>query len=125
MSITYTYKVMSVNVQSKCMEIEYSAEGHPLMRISARMPWQNETLETIVQMYSPVAYWQEQIQPVLDVNVGTEGVITPPVIEAPDPNDQANYDMLFEASVEQKVAKALVKFGVLETDPTQISVTSL
>lgn len=125
MSITYTYKVMSVDVASKCMEIEYSAEGHLPMRVGARMPWQNETLEAIVQMYSPVAYWEEQTQSVLDVSVGTEGVITPPSIETADPNDQANYDMLFEASVEKKVAKALVKFGILETDPTEISVTSI
>lgn len=75
---------MSVDVESKCMEIEYSAEGHPTMRIGARMPWQNETLEAVVQMYSPVAYWQEQIQPVLNVNIGTEGVITPTVTEQID-----------------------------------------
>ena len=95
------------------------------MHMGVRLPWEGESLEAVIHAHAPVIYWQEQDRVVQSVQVGTTGVVAIPQSEQSDESDQANYEMLFEASVEQKVAKALVKFGLLETDPTAVEVTQL
>ena len=57
MNITYTYEIISVDQQARCMEVVYTAEGYQTMDIGARLPYEGETLEAIVQMYAPVRYW--------------------------------------------------------------------
>lgn len=42
-----------------------------------------------------------------------------------DPETEANAQMWEQVRFEQQVAKALVKFGVLQSDPTEIPVTQL
>lgn len=87
MSITYTYRIINVDVPARCMEVVYSADGHQTMHIGARLPYEGEALEDVVRQYAPVAYWEEQTRSVLHVEVGAEGTITPivaPVVsEAP------------------------------------------
>lgn len=46
-------------------------------------------------------------------------------VETPNPEAAANAAMWAQVEFEKKVAKALVKFGVLATDPTAIGVTQL
>jgi hypothetical protein len=46
-------------------------------------------------------------------------------VETPDPDAAANAVMWEQVQFEKKVAKALVKFGVLATDPTEIGTTQL
>ena len=82
MSITYTYEIINVDPQARCMEIVYRSEGRQTMHISARMPYVGESLEAVVQMFSPVAYWLEQETPVAEVQAGTAGAVEPP---APEP----------------------------------------
>lgn len=77
MSIEYTYEIISVNESARCMEVIYSSENHQTMRIGARLPYEGETLEAVVQMYSPVAYWMEQKLPVVIPQIGISGTITP------------------------------------------------
>ena len=77
MSITYTYEIINVDPQARCMEIVYRSEGRQTMHIGARLPYQGETLEAIVQMYAPIAYWQEQEAQVIVPEVGTAGEIAP------------------------------------------------
>jgi hypothetical protein len=91
MSITYSFEIISVNEQARCMEIVYTAEGHQTMHIGARLPYEGETLEQIVRMYEPVRYWEEQQLAVVVPQVGTTGTLEPiPVPEsqstAPAPN---------------------------------------
>jgi len=107
------------------MEVVYRSAGRQQMHMGVRLPWEGESLEAVIHAHSPVVYWQEQDRIVQAVAVGTTGSITVPQSEQSDESDQANYEMLFEASVEQKVAKALVKFGVLQSDPTSVEVTQL
>lgn len=78
MSIEYTYEITSVDEAARCMEVVYSAEGRQTMRIGARLPFEGESLEAIIDMYAPVAYWREQELSVVVPQVGTTGVITPP-----------------------------------------------
>lgn len=60
MSITYTYEIIAVDKAARCMEVVYSADGHQTIHIGARLPYEGEILESIIQMYAPVAYWREQ-----------------------------------------------------------------
>lgn len=75
MSINYTYKIIAVDEAARCMEIVYTASGHQLMHISARLPYKDESVEAVIRMYAPIAYWLEQIRPVLVPVVGESGVI--------------------------------------------------
>lgn len=79
MSIEYTYKIVRVDEAARCMEIVYSSPGHQTMHIGARLPYKGETLEAVIDMYSPVAYWEEQKLQVLLPAVGTTGVVSPMV----------------------------------------------
>lgn len=90
MSITYAYEIISVDEAARCMEVVYTAEGRQTMHIGARLPYADETLEAVIDMYSPVAYWLAQERAVQVPQVGTSGVVVPqePVALAA-PEDQA------------------------------------
>jgi hypothetical protein len=75
MSINYTYKIINVDEQARCMEIVYSADGHTPQHIGARLPFEGEELEAVVRMYAPVAYWLEQKRAVVTPSVGAEGSV--------------------------------------------------
>lgn len=80
MSISYKFEVVSVDESARCMEVVYTADGKPTMRISARLPYEGESLEAIVRMYAPLRYWEEMTLRQQPVAPGTGGVIT----EAPE-----------------------------------------
>ncbi len=94
MSITYTYTIINVDAAARCMEIVYESEGRARQHIGARLPYEGESLESVVQMYAPVAYWLEQERPVVVPEIGVTGVIEPaqePVaveLEQPVPADE-------------------------------------
>lgn len=75
-NITYTYQIILVNPDVRTMEIVYTSEGNPLMHVSARLPYENETLESVVQMYAPVRHWEELKLNTQTVAVGSQGSIT-------------------------------------------------
>jgi hypothetical protein len=77
MSIQYTYTIVKVDAEARCMEVVYSAAGHQTMHIGARLPYSGETLEDIISMYAPVAYWEEQKRQVVVPDVGLTGTIIP------------------------------------------------
>lgn len=75
-NITYTYQIIAVDLAARYMEIVYTSEGNPLVHISARLPYEGETLESVVQMYAPVRRWEELKLNTQTVAVGTQGSIT-------------------------------------------------
>lgn len=75
MNITYTYKIVRVDEEARCMEILYIADGHQTMRVGARLPYVGETVEQVVCMYEPVRYWKEKSLLVIVPLVGVEGEI--------------------------------------------------
>jgi hypothetical protein len=84
MSIEYTYEIISVDEAARCMEVVYTSEGRQTMHIGARLPFVGESLEAVIQMYAPVAYWLEQEAEVVVPDVGVGGVVVPtPNIELP------------------------------------------
>jgi hypothetical protein len=76
MNIQYTYQIIAVDQTARCMEVVYSSEGRQTMHIGARLPFEGESLEAVIQTYAPVAYWREQELPVVPPEIGTKGVIT-------------------------------------------------
>lgn len=82
MSIPYSFEIVAVDEAAKCMEVVYTADGHPTMHIGARLPFEGESLEAVVDMYSPVAHWIALSTPVVVPAVGTTGQVTP-VVAAP------------------------------------------
>ena len=77
MSITYTYEIIAVDETARCMEVIYSAEGHQTMHIGARLPFEDETVESIIRMYAPVPLWLELLKPMVPPPVGLTGTIAP------------------------------------------------
>jgi hypothetical protein len=96
MSIAYTYEIVSVDPAARCMEIVYSSEGRQTMHIGARLPFEGESLEAVVEMYSPVAYWLEQEAAVVVPEVGTSGVVSPASPQAQQEAQQGLHDMVIE-----------------------------
>lgn len=82
MSIKFTYTISSVDVEARCMEIIYASEGRMTMHIGARLPFEGESLESIVLMFAPIRYWEEQEMPVSVPQVGASGSITPLTVDS-------------------------------------------
>ncbi len=81
MTIPYNYEIVSVDQAARCMEIVYRADGHATQHIGARLPYAGESLEAVVAMFAPVAYWLEQQASVVAPAVGTSGVMGTPAPE--------------------------------------------
>ena len=63
--IEYAYSIISVDQAARCMEIVYSSSGRQTMHIGARLPYEDETLDAVLQMYAPIAFWvqaEQQVQ---------------------------------------------------------------
>jgi len=82
--IPYSYEISSVDSQARVMEVVYSSPGRQTMHISARLPFVGETLEAVIDMFSPVAYWREQEAEVIVPELGS-GQVTPPEPQPPTP----------------------------------------
>ena len=83
MSIEYTYEIASVDAQARCMEVIYRADGYPEQRIGARLPYEGEALEDVIQVFAPVPHWIAMTRPVVVPQVGASGSIAPVVASAP------------------------------------------
>lgn len=77
MSITYSFEIVAVDLNARCMEILYTSGNHTPHRIGARLPYAGETLEQVVKMYSPVSFWEAELLAVVAPSVGETGVIVP------------------------------------------------
>lgn len=105
MSINFNYEIIAVNEEARCMEIIYTAEGHPTQHIGARLPYEGESLESIIRMYAPIVYWEETQRAVSVPNVGVSGSIL-----------AADEAAVFAAAIEAQL--------VLEAQPQPISTGS-
>lgn len=78
MSVEYSYEIVSVDEQARVMEVVYTSPGRQTMHVGARLPYQGESVEGIIHMYSPVRYWEEQATAVVVPQVGETGSVVPP-----------------------------------------------
>lgn len=67
----YSYEIKEVNDTS--MVIEYTCDGCDTLQIGARLPYGDESIDAIVEMYSPVSIWAEEDAVYAPVNVGVTG----------------------------------------------------
>lgn len=79
MSIEFKYTIVNVDKAARCMEVVYEAEGHQTMHIGARLPFEGETLESVIRMFAPVSLWVQAMTPVVVPQVGASGVVAPQV----------------------------------------------
>jgi hypothetical protein len=131
------YKVLSFNENTGQLIIEF-AQG--LAPLSVDVPIENglyitgEELDTYVKGFIPTWHLERQSQ----INSGvanantlkalveqTAAVEVPTTLTPEQQQAEANAKMWAELEFEKSVAKALVKFGVLEADPTVIPVQQL
>lgn len=77
MSIAFKYTIINVDEAARCMEVVYEAQGHQTMHIGARLPFEGEALESVIQMFAPIPLWVEAMTPVVVPQVGASGVVTP------------------------------------------------
>jgi hypothetical protein len=74
--ITYTYEITAVDEAARCMEIVYTSEKYGVMQVGARLPFEGETVEQVVVMFSPVNEWRMRDLSVIVPEVGTSGQLT-------------------------------------------------
>jgi len=103
MNITYTYEIISVDEANRCMEIIYSADGHQTMHIGARLPFEGESLEAVIDQYAPTAYWIEQQQPVTLPQVGAKGVIAPSEPLPQTPTEDTEFAPIFPTPMSGRI----------------------
>lgn len=82
-TINYTYEITRVDAQTKSMDITYTSEQYGTITVGARMPWDGETVEDVVKMFSPVALWIENEKPTGQVWLGYQGTLSEDVAGPP------------------------------------------
>jgi len=132
-----TYKVLNFNENTGQLVIEY-AQG--LAPLSVDVPIQNglyitgEELDTYVKGFIPTWHLERQAQITAGVANANElqalveetaSVELPVTATQEQLQAEENAKMWAQLQFEQSIAKALVKFGVLESDPTVIPVQQL
>lgn len=77
MSIKFTYEIISVDPQARCMEVVYRADGYETQHIGVRLPFEGESLEQVVLSFAPIPHWEALSRQVVAPAVGSSGEIDP------------------------------------------------
>ena len=96
----YSYEIVSVDENARVMEIVYTADGRQPIHVGARLPYVGETIEQIVDMFSPVRYWQERDTQVVVPEVGIKADF---VRSTPPPPTPEQIQKKFEADIQQRL----------------------
>lgn len=122
--MNYTYIVTRVDQDAKCMDVEFTAKGFDPITVGVRLPTVGEDVDSVIQSFAPHSVWEPEVVEYAAVPVGKSGSYTAPSLEQVQ-QQRENMQMWAQVEFEQRIAKALVKFGVLQSDPTSIEVTHL
>ena len=118
-----SYKVTRIDAAANCMDVEFSADGKEPVIVGVRIPFADEDVDQVIQSFAPTSVWFPRSSEPAAVVDGHSGQMTIPLpSEAPTKED---LEAWAQAAFEKQVAAALVKFGVLQSDPTTIGVTQL
>lgn len=82
-TINYSYEITRVDPENKAMDITYTSEQYGSITIGARMPWEGETVDDVVRMFSPVRYWVEKEQATSQVWLGYSGSLSDDIAGTP------------------------------------------
>jgi len=77
MNIQYTYSIDEVNEENKTMLVTYSATGLTTTKVSARLPFVDETLDDVIKAHAPYNLWTLEGSEYGSVSAGLSGVIEP------------------------------------------------
>ncbi len=73
---TYAYEITSVDPEHKVMTVVYTSDTFGTLEVCARLPYEGESLETVLSAYSPAAGWARSLLPVASVSAGVSGELT-------------------------------------------------
>lgn len=122
--MNYSYTVIRVDQDAKCMDVEFKADGFDPIVVGVRLPMLGENVDAVIKSCAPNFTWNPQIIEYATVAIGTSGRYVASSAEEIQ-QEMDNARMWAKIEFEKQVAAVLVKFGVLQTDPTSIKVTSL
>lgn len=124
------YQIISANAQIGQIQVLYKQDGNPVATFAIDVPIvggafvTGDALDVEIKQRAPI--WMTQRKNDLATATGFDAItalVQPlPEIE-PDPQAAANAAMWAQVEFEKKLSKALVKFGVLQSDPTAIPVS--
>lgn len=120
----YSYTVVRVDQDVKCIEVNFMAEGFSPTLVSMPIPRLGDNIDSVIQSYAPWTIWQPQVIEYAEIAVGKSGTYAPPTSEEVEQNLK-NAQMWAQISYDKQIAEALVRLGVLQSDPTTIPVSTL
>jgi hypothetical protein len=126
------YQIVRATPESGQIEVLYK-EGEKLLGVYAiDVPVVDGAFLTGDALHEEIMHraptWATQREQEVATAVGFDQIVAlvqPLPRNEPDSEAAANRAMWEQVEFEKKIAKALVKFGVLKTDPTEIGVTHL
>lgn len=71
-----TYEITAANEELRCMEVVFRAPGYPDVLVGARMPFEGESLDSLIASFAPILHWEEISKQVVPVTVGATGAVT-------------------------------------------------
>lgn len=121
--MNYTYTIKRVDINSMCMDVEYSCDGKETVLVGVPVPKEGDSLESVLVRFAPMGVWEPDTQQPMAISENTSGDLPYPT-KAGIINE-ATLMMHAKEQFENEVAILLVKFGVLQSNPTLIGVTKL
>jgi hypothetical protein len=71
----FSYEVVSVDTESKMMEVRFTAENEDPVVISLDIPEEGMDIRQHLSSYAPVYHWERKTKTLQDVAVGARGDI--------------------------------------------------
>lgn len=73
MTIPFTYTVVRVDSDARCMDVVFESPGRPSVTVGTRIPRKGENLDLVMESYAPIGYWGELDQDLEAPEVGSRG----------------------------------------------------
>lgn len=134
----FKYTITKFDKENKLVVVTFDDGQWAELRLVNPLPKTIEELETVIKQFTaPKEAIEAQLNPDTDLSyidnlIGVEKecdrfVMNPEPAPAPtiDPELEANLKMWEQQKFEKEIAQVLLKFGILESDPTAIPVTNI
>ena len=124
--INYKAEVLNVDTATNLMVVRYTSEGKSTVTTSLGLPYEDQAVENVIKQCAPLSQWMNEGKGRAVVTVGYITTVTADTAApaAPDINQITNQELM-QLAFEKRLSAALVKFGVLTTDPMAIPVTTV
>lgn len=126
------YQIITANEAIGQIEVLYKDGDKPVGIYAIDVPVVEGTFLTGDALHAEIMHraptWVSQREQEVQSASGFDQIaalVQPLAVDQPSSEAQANAEMWAQIEFEKKVAKALVKFGLLATDPTSVETTQL